>query len=85
MRSTPAIAFRAWKHDLFLTALAGQEFRRLTIEGHTVTKQEVLFRNLGRVRDVVDGPDGYLYVVLNLPDRIIRLVPADDSTAPGAR
>jgi aldose sugar dehydrogenase len=69
--------FPRWKHNLFVTALAGQELRRLVIEGRTVTSQEVLFRNLGRVRDVVDGPDGYLYVVFNNPDRIVRLVPAD--------
>ena len=69
--------FPRWKNDLFVTALAGQELRRLVLDGRTVKSQEVLFRNLGRVRDVVNGPDGYLYVVFNNPDRIVRLVPAD--------
>jgi glucose/arabinose dehydrogenase len=88
--ATGAIAFYTgdrfpqWKNNLFLAALAGQQLRRLVIEGHRVTHEEVLFQNLGRVRDVVDGPDGYLYVVLNAPDRIVRLVPAD-ATAPSAR
>jgi glucose/arabinose dehydrogenase len=67
--------FPQWKHDLFVTALAGQQLLRLEVEGRTVKSQEVLFRNLGRVRDVVNGPDGLLYVLLNTPDRIVRLVP----------
>jgi aldose sugar dehydrogenase len=67
--------FPQWKNNLFLGSLAAQELRRLVINGHVVTHQEVLFKGIGRVRDVVNGPDGYLYVVLNQPDRIERLVP----------
>jgi aldose sugar dehydrogenase len=68
--------FPGWNNDLFLGGLVGQQLRRLTIEGHQIVHQEVLFRTLGRVRTVVDGPDGYLYVALNQPDRIVRLAPA---------
>jgi glucose/arabinose dehydrogenase len=70
--------FSQWKHNLFVGALAQQELRRLEIEGQKVVKQEVLFRGIGRVRDVVSGPDGYLYVVFNDPGRVARLVPASD-------
>ena len=48
---------------------------RLEIEDRKVVHQEVLFKGIGRVRDVVSGPDGYLYVSLE-PGRIARLVPA---------
>jgi glucose/arabinose dehydrogenase len=41
-----------------------------------VTKQEILFKGIGRVRDVVSGPDGHVYVAFNSPDRVARLVPA---------
>ena len=68
--------FAGWKNDLFLGGLVGQQLRRLVIEGHKVVHQEVLFRKLGRVRSVVNGPDGYLYVALNMPGRIVKLVPA---------
>jgi glucose/arabinose dehydrogenase len=68
--------FPAWKNNLFLGALAAQELRRITIEGRNVTGQEILFKGIGRVRDIENSPDGYLYVVLNQPDRILRLVPA---------
>ena len=68
--------FPKWQNDLFVTALVGQELLRLVVEGHQVVHQEILFRNIGRVRSVATGPDGYLYVVLNNPDRILRLAPA---------
>jgi glucose/arabinose dehydrogenase len=68
--------FPQWKNNLFLGALAAQELRRLVIDGHSVTHQEILFKGIGRVRDVVNAPDGYLYIVLNQPGRIERLVPS---------
>ena len=69
--------FPGWKNDLFVTGLVGKQLRRLVIEKGQVTHQEVLFRGLGRVRDVVDGPDGYLYVAINNPGVIARLAPVD--------
>ena len=68
-----------WKHELFVTALAFRELRRLTLKDGQVVSQEVLFKNIGRVRDVATGPDGLLYVALNEPGRIVRLVPASAS------
>ena len=68
--------FPEWKNNLFVGALAAQELRRLVIDGHSVTHQEIVFKGIGRVRDVVDAKDGYLYIVLNQPDRVVRLVPS---------
>jgi glucose/arabinose dehydrogenase len=68
-------AFPGWRHDLFLSSLAAEELVRLEIEDRRVVHQEVLFKSIGRVRDVVSGPDGFLYVSLE-PGRIARLVPA---------
>jgi glucose/arabinose dehydrogenase len=67
--------FSRWNGNLFVTALAQQELRRLVLDGQRVVKQEVLFKNIGRVRDVCTGPDGMIYVALNKPDKIIRLEP----------
>ena len=73
-----------WKNNLFLSALAGQQLRRLEIAGDKVTHQEVLFNSFGRVHDVIVGPDGYIYATLQLPGRgladstpgmVARLVP----------
>lgn len=70
--------FPRWKHNLFVTALAQQELRRLVIEDHRVVEQEVVFKDLGRARDVATGPDGLLYVALNKPDKIVRLDPVTE-------
>lgn len=69
--------FPGWKGNLFVTALAGKHLRRVVIVGGQVTEQEVLLQDIGRVRDVATGPDGYLYLALNRPGKIIRLIPDD--------
>ena len=67
------------------TALGGKRLLRLELDGHGVVHEEILFRDLARVRDVVAGPDGFLYVALNRefddsPGEIIRLVPVAPGT-----
>ncbi|MBL9189452.1 MAG: PQQ-dependent sugar dehydrogenase [Opitutaceae bacterium] len=69
--------FPHWKNDLLVCGLFGRQLRRITTDGDRVTHQEVLFADQGRVRDVTVGPDGLIYVALNAPGRIARLVPAD--------
>jgi len=66
--------FPKWKANLFVTSLAAEELRRLKLKDGKVVDQEIIFKGLGRLRDVVQGPDGLLYVLL--PDRVARLVPA---------
>ena len=68
--------FPQWKDNLLLGSLAAQELLRLEIKGDKVVHQEILFQGIGRVRDLVNGPDGELYVVFNQPDRIERIVPS---------
>ena len=60
-----------WKNNLFVSALGGQQLRRLEIEGDKVTHQEQVFNQFGRVHDVIVGPDGYLYVTLQLPGQVL--------------
>ena len=70
--------FPKWKNDLLAGALAQQEVRRIRIVDRKVVEQEVILKNIGRVRDVAAGPDGLVYVVLNQPDRIVQLLPAGE-------
>ena len=69
--------FPRWKGQLFVTALKYEELRRVKLDaaGEVVEEQTIL-KNFGRVRDVVTGPDGALYVTLDIPGRILRLTPA---------
>ena len=59
--------YPGWKNNLFVAALAGQELLRLEIKNRQVVAQEPLFKEFGRVRDVITGPDGLLYVLLQNP------------------
>jgi glucose/arabinose dehydrogenase len=68
--------FPGWSGDLLVGALRQEEVRRVKLDGARVVEQEVLFRGLGRVRTVQMGPDGYVYVGLENPGRVVRLVPA---------
>jgi len=69
--------FPQWKNNLLLGSLQTQQLLRLVVDGKKVTHQEILFRRIGRVRDLEMGPEGDIYVVLNAPDRIERIVPGD--------
>lgn len=69
--------FPGWRGDLLAGSLAQQELRRIVLDGDRVTEQEVLFRGIGRVRAVQTGPDGFVYVCLEDPGRVVRLVPAE--------
>lgn len=93
---TPAIApagaafytgarFPGWKNNLFFTCLKGEGLMRVELKGRIVVSQEEILGDHGRLRDVVTGPDGYLYVATSNrdgrgspnadDDRILRLVP----------
>ena len=74
--------FPEWKNDFFAGGLRGS-VHRLRVRDGRVVEDEVVLDGLGRVRDVRCGPDGYLYVVLNAPDRIVRLVPANHGSDRG--
>ena len=68
--------FPKWKGDLFAGGLAGQTVRRLRVSGGKLVEEEEVLFGRGRVRDVRTGPEGAIYVVLNEPDVIVRLVAA---------
>jgi aldose sugar dehydrogenase len=63
--------YPGWKNSLFVAALAGQQLRRLETSRSSVVHQEAVFTQFGRVRDVVTGPDGYLYVLLQRPGQVV--------------
>jgi glucose/arabinose dehydrogenase len=76
----------AWTGDYLIGALAGEQIRRLSFDGGRVTRNEGLFvGDFGRLRSVVEGPDGALYVLTSNrdgrgqpregDDRVLRVVP----------
>lgn len=56
--------FKAWDHNLFIGALATEELIRLQFEGDKIVHEERLLTDMKqRIRDVRQGPDGYLYLL----------------------
>ncbi|MEN5312896.1 PQQ-dependent sugar dehydrogenase [Pseudomonas koreensis] len=56
--------FKPWQQNLFIGALVSQELIRLQFDGDKVVHEERLLGDLKqRIRDVRQGPDGYLYVL----------------------
>lgn len=61
--------FKAWQHNAFIGALVTQELIRLQFDGDKVVHEERLLGALNkRIRDVRQGPDGYLYVLTDEAD-----------------
>ena len=65
--------FKDWNGDLIVGSLKFQYLQHLTVKGNKVTGREIIFNKLGRVRDVRQGPDGNLYVVLENSGKIVRI------------
>ncbi len=70
--------FPRWRGDLFVGALRDQMLVRLRLDGEKVVKEERMLQGvLGRLRDVRQGPDGYLYLLTDESDgALVRLEPA---------
>lgn len=67
--------FPAWQHNLFIGALAQPGLIRLPLDGDKVGQEERLLEDQGwRIRDVRQGPDGYLYLLTDAPNgKLVRL------------
>lgn len=68
----------AWQGSYVVGALKFRQLQRLTLDadGRIVGKPEVFQADIGRVRDVRQGPDGLLYVLTeDQPGRLLRLKP----------
>jgi glucose/arabinose dehydrogenase len=71
--------FPAWRGSIFVGGLAGEQMARLTMEGQRVVREETLLQGLGRIRDIRQDSDGYIYVAIDgrgQPSAVVRLEPA---------
>ena len=76
-------AFPEWRGDIFAGGLAATHRRlaRISVDGGRVMTRESLLHDVFRIRDVRQGPDGFIYLATDnraggLTD-IVRLEPAD--------
>jgi glucose/arabinose dehydrogenase len=71
--------FPLWRGNLFAGGLAGENIGRLMLDGQSIIGEERVFDGMGRVRDIRQGPDGFIYVATEhrgAPSSIYRLEPA---------
>ena len=79
--------FPWWQGSIFVGGLVGERLVRLTLEGERVVSAETLLADvLGRIRDVRQGPDGFLYLAIDdrsgeTLTRVVRLEPVAGDVA----
>ena len=73
--------FPQWRGNLFVGGMARQRLARLTLDGQRVISEETLVPQMGRIRDIRQGPDGDIYLVTDnrdgKPTPILRMEPVE--------
>lgn len=71
--------FPQWRGNLFVGSLKFAMLSRMTLDGKNIIAEERLLENrLGRIRDVRQGPDGFIYLLTDASNgKLVRLEPAD--------
>jgi len=76
--------YPGWQGSLFVGALKSRMLVRLALDGDRILAEErLLEQQFGRVRDVRQGPDGYLYLLIDAPapnGQLVRLLPTPAAT-----
>jgi glucose/arabinose dehydrogenase len=76
--------FPNWKGNAFVAGMSGayQQLVRISLNGNTVVNREPLLVGEYRIRDVREGPDGFLYLatdnIYGQPSAIVRLEPTEE-------
>jgi glucose/arabinose dehydrogenase len=66
-----------WKGNLLVGALSHQLVARVEVADKKFVAEERLIEKIGRVRAVVESPDGYIYVATENPGKLLKLVPVE--------
>jgi glucose/arabinose dehydrogenase len=69
--------YPAWKGNILVAGLAGQQIARVELDGTEYVTEETLLQDIGRVRQVSQSPDGYIYAVTEATGLMIKLIPQD--------
>lgn len=88
MHWTPSIApsgmtfvssdrYPAWKGDALNGALSFQLISRIVLDGEEFVHEERILDGIGRIRDVHEAPDGYIYFTNESNGTLNRIVPVE--------
>ena len=67
--------YPAWKGNILVAALAKQHIARVEMNGTAYVKEEKLLQDIGRVRQVAQSPDGYIYAITEATGLLVKLLP----------
>ncbi len=67
--------YPAWKGNILVAALAKQHIARVEMNGTSYVKEEKLLQDLGRIRQVAESPEGYIYAITEATGLLVKLLP----------
>ena len=67
--------YKGWQGALLVGSLRFKYLNLCKVSGSKIISEEILFKNIGRVRDVRMAPDGFIYMAVENPGIVYRLVP----------
>ncbi|WP_076498108.1 PQQ-dependent sugar dehydrogenase [Belliella pelovolcani] len=67
--------YPAWKGNILVAGLAGQQVARVELDGTSYVGEEKLLDGIGRVRQVSQSPDGFIYVITEATGLMVKLIP----------
>ncbi len=67
--------YKGWEGNLLSGSLKFHNISRCTLNGNVVVAEETILKDVGRVREVKTGPDGYIYISVESPGYVLKLVP----------
>jgi aldose sugar dehydrogenase len=69
--------YSGWNGNMLVGALAGQHMHRVVFDGNNVVHTEKILEGFARFRDIRQAPDGYIYVLTEMPGIFFRIVPIE--------
>lgn len=70
--------YKGWENSLLIGSLRFKYLERIVIHNEKVVEQERLLEGIGRVRNVRVSPDGYIYVAIEQPGKILKIIPVEN-------
>jgi len=67
--------YKNWRGNVLSGSLRFNYLNRSVIKDNKIIEEEILLKDVGRLRDVKMGPDGYIYIATETPGYIFRLIP----------
>lgn len=69
--------YPGWENDFLSGSLSFEYLERSIMKNNRVVASEKLLQKIGRIRNVVEAPDGYIYVAVENPGKVYKIVPVN--------